>query len=648
MAARVAFLIGNQTFRPDSELLPLKGPANDIAALTRLFSDPGRGKFEVRKFLDKSHHDVLPDLEQALGGAAHGDLFVIYYSGHGKLARNGELCLATADTRKDALRSTSIPARHLRDLVEQSDCNEVVLLLDCCFSGAVGEGLRGDMGSELHVVADAGGFYMLTAGTGVQAARETARLPGDVVMGRFTAALVNGIASGAADQGRRGKILLSDLRHYLRQVVTGSTPQFFALRASGDPLISLSPAAAAPLLDVGVLADLGMLSSGTEDTVPSQTQPRILDEALTAARTINVAHLRARTLATIARQLPAETQAGILDEALTVARSIDDAHTRALALEEIAPQLPVEAQPRVLDEALTSARAIESVWFRASAVSKIALQLRVLDEALTVARTIDHVGFRVGTLAKIAPQLPAEAQRTVLKEVLTATRSSDDADLRARTLAKIAPQLPEAQPGILYEALAAARSVDEAGKRAFALAEIAPQLPREARPRALDLALTAAHSIDGDYVRASALIKIAPQLPREARSRVLDEALTAARSINNPAQLARKLAEIASQLPPEAQPRVLDEALTAARSSDKATSRALALAEIARQLPAETQSEILDEALAVARSIDDAHLRAYSLTEIAPRLPPEAPPSFVGEVTVPTIGRKVASVGCNG
>ena len=68
-------------------------------------------------------------------------------------------------------------------------------------------------------------------------------------MGRFTAALVDGIESGAADHERKGKILLSDLRTYLGRVKIGSTPQFYDHSASGDPLISLSPATAGPLLD---------------------------------------------------------------------------------------------------------------------------------------------------------------------------------------------------------------------------------------------------------------------------------------------------------------------------------------------------------------------------------------------------------------
>ena len=184
--------------------------------------DPERGDFKVREFLDKKNYEILPDVEQALHSAAPGDLFLIYYSGHGLIASNGELCLATRNTLTDALRSTSILARHLRELVEQSDCDQVLLLLDCCYSGAVDDGQRGDVGSELHIVNDAHGFYILTASTSMQSARETALLSNGVVMGRFTAALVTGIESGAADQGHKGKILFYDLRDYLGHVVTGS------------------------------------------------------------------------------------------------------------------------------------------------------------------------------------------------------------------------------------------------------------------------------------------------------------------------------------------------------------------------------------------------------------------------------------------
>ena len=242
MADRIAFLIGNQTFRPDSDLPLLQGPANDIAALGSLLRDSERGNFEVHEFLDQPRQEIMHDIAEALDRSASGDLILIYYSGHGMLDRGGRLCLATADTSRGAalMTASSIPARQLSDLVDASDCDQIVLLLDCCFSGAV-KGLRGDVGSALQVVEEAHGFSIITATTSMQATREEAASPGGMVMGKFTAALVKGIESGAADQDRKGKILLSDLRKYLGRAAFGSTPQFFDRRASGDPLISLAP-----------------------------------------------------------------------------------------------------------------------------------------------------------------------------------------------------------------------------------------------------------------------------------------------------------------------------------------------------------------------------------------------------------------------
>lgn len=256
MARRLALLIGNQSFREDSGLAPLQGPGNDVAALARVLRDPTRGQFDVQEFLDQPSYTILPEVEQALSAAAVGDFVLIYYSGHGQLDRAGRLCLATADTRAGPLIATSIAARQLADLVEQSDCDQVLLLLDCCYSGAVEEGLRGDLTGALRIVENARGFYVITASDSMQVARETASGPENAVMGRFTAELVAGIATGAADQSGTGRITLSDLRRYLGQSVSGQTPKFFDRRASGDPLISLNPLAAAIADSADVRRDL--------------------------------------------------------------------------------------------------------------------------------------------------------------------------------------------------------------------------------------------------------------------------------------------------------------------------------------------------------------------------------------------------------
>jgi uncharacterized caspase-like protein len=253
---RVAFLIGNQSFLPDSELPPLHGPLNDIAALAEILGDPERGAFDIRRFPDAASGEIKAAIEEELAGAGRGDLVLIHYAGHGKLDRAGNLCLATADTRAMALHATSIPARHVRDLVANSDCDSVVLLLDCCFSGAATQDLRGDVASQLRSLQDASGFYILSASSEIQTAGEVETERGGRMMGRFTAAIVEGLADGRADQDRDGRILLYDVVRHVQASVRHQTPQFLAARGSGDPLIAHSPATARPLIDPSILADL--------------------------------------------------------------------------------------------------------------------------------------------------------------------------------------------------------------------------------------------------------------------------------------------------------------------------------------------------------------------------------------------------------
>ena len=256
MARRVAFLIGNRSFRPDAGLPPLNGPLNDIAALSKILGDPARGAFEVYEFPDASSGAIKSAIEEQLTTAERGDLVLVHYAGHGKLDRVGNLCLATADTRANSLLSTSIPARHLRDLAANSDCDAVVLFLDCCYSGAAAGDTRGDVESQLRSLQDASGFYILTASSEIQTAGESEEERDGVVMGRFTAAIVDGLETGSADRDRDGEISLYDLVRHVKTVVKHQTPQFLAARASGDPLIARSPSTAAPLLDAGALADL--------------------------------------------------------------------------------------------------------------------------------------------------------------------------------------------------------------------------------------------------------------------------------------------------------------------------------------------------------------------------------------------------------
>ena len=253
MGRRIALLVGNQTFLKESGLQPLRGPVNDVEAFASVLEKPTLGNFEVRKCLGGLSHEVTRAIVETLQSAARDDFVLIFYSGHGKTSVGGRLFLATADTTETALQATAVSTWSLHDAVTESLCKEVVLLLDCCYSGAVSQGLRAGVEGQLQAVQNAAGFFILTASTAIQTASETETEHDGKVMGRFTAAIVDGIQSSGADLGRTGEIRLSDLKAYVERTLRGQTPQFFAHAGSGDPLISYG---ARPLLDQSALTDL--------------------------------------------------------------------------------------------------------------------------------------------------------------------------------------------------------------------------------------------------------------------------------------------------------------------------------------------------------------------------------------------------------
>lgn len=243
MPRRIAVLIGNQTFGAESGLRELRGPANDVTELAELLSDQTRGQFDqVIPLIDKTRFEIVEQLEVVLGQeAAADDTVLIFYAGHGKLDSRGKLCLATADTKSTALNASSIKTSILGEMAGESRCPLVVLLLDCCYSGAIGGtmGSRGDLDSALKVSADKG-LYILTASTGAQTAAEIEDNVGGKFMGKFTRTIADGIRSGAADHNQDGRITLLDLKTHVQRKLTGQSPQYFAYESEGDPIIALA------------------------------------------------------------------------------------------------------------------------------------------------------------------------------------------------------------------------------------------------------------------------------------------------------------------------------------------------------------------------------------------------------------------------
>lgn len=139
---RYAILIGSSEYSQESGLSPLRCPEHDVVAVDEVLSSSDFGDFtETFVFRNAPGYEILPKLNSVLTSAGKDDLVLIYFSGHGKLNRLGHLCLATINTDSKALEATSIRASTIKSYFDISYSRKKILLLDCCYSGAAGEGV---------------------------------------------------------------------------------------------------------------------------------------------------------------------------------------------------------------------------------------------------------------------------------------------------------------------------------------------------------------------------------------------------------------------------------------------------------------------------------------------------------------------------
>jgi uncharacterized caspase-like protein len=169
---KIAMLVANDIFPEDASIPPLRFTQNDASVLKEVLDDPETCGFETKIYLNETSQKVL-DLEEISGELEPDDTLLFYYAGHGKLRKDGQLCLASKDTTMANLRARSIRARDVLTYLQESNARRRVLILYCCQSGAIRREFRGDdLHSALAGLADSFGSYILTASTAIQLAEE--------------------------------------------------------------------------------------------------------------------------------------------------------------------------------------------------------------------------------------------------------------------------------------------------------------------------------------------------------------------------------------------------------------------------------------------------------------------------------------------
>ena len=230
---RKALIIANDTYEHQA-LQNLRAPAADAKALERVLGDPEVGGFDVQVTHNEPAHVIRERVESLFRSAQPGDVLLVHFSCHGLKDESGDLYFAAANTLPNMLGSTTVPAEFVQRYMERSRSRDVVLLLDCCYGGAFPAGATvraaGDVDLLESFPQETPGTgrsrVVITATTSMQFALEGDHLVDDHLArpSVFTAAVVQGLASGEADLDEDGWVSVRELYDYVREKVHKQNP----------------------------------------------------------------------------------------------------------------------------------------------------------------------------------------------------------------------------------------------------------------------------------------------------------------------------------------------------------------------------------------------------------------------------------------
>jgi hypothetical protein len=220
---KYALLIGVDTY--GEGLQPLPAASKDVAALREVLLNPKMGGFdEAKPLINPMQPEMAREIELWFQDRQPEDLVLLFFSGHGVKDDRRDLYFAAANTEKQRdrlLTSTATSARFLHDRIRACKAKYQVLILDCCFSGAFGDLVGKDDGEiPLQEQLGAEGRVVLTSTSAVDYSFEEKGADLSI----YTRYLVEGIATGAADEDGDGAITAEDLHRYAGRKVQEASP----------------------------------------------------------------------------------------------------------------------------------------------------------------------------------------------------------------------------------------------------------------------------------------------------------------------------------------------------------------------------------------------------------------------------------------
>ncbi|HAX74741.1 MAG TPA: Clp protease [Cyanobacteria bacterium UBA11372] len=245
--AKVALLIGVSEY--ELGLNPLPAAVKDVEAMGRVLANPEMGGFaasDITVLKNPQRQEMEDAIYRLFSNRQRDDLLLFYFSGHGVKDESGKLYLSTRTTRKEngrLVKPSAVAASFLHESINESKSQRQILILDCCFSGAIAQGMtvKDDGTVNLQEQLGGKGRAILTATTSTQYSFEQEGSELSI----YTRYLVEGIEKGAADQDGDGYISVDELHEYasgkVKEAFPAMTPKFFPVEEGHKILLAKSP-----------------------------------------------------------------------------------------------------------------------------------------------------------------------------------------------------------------------------------------------------------------------------------------------------------------------------------------------------------------------------------------------------------------------
>jgi len=156
--AKFALLIGVSEY--SEGLRPISSAILDVEAMRRVLEHPDMGAFDQVTVLPNPDKGSMEKAVEVLfADRQRDDLVLLYFSGHGLKDQKARFFLSTRDTGRDQKGNfslaTALAATKLQEYITDSHSQRQIIILDCCFSGALVQGMP--IKGEFNIQEELGG-----------------------------------------------------------------------------------------------------------------------------------------------------------------------------------------------------------------------------------------------------------------------------------------------------------------------------------------------------------------------------------------------------------------------------------------------------------------------------------------------------------